>query len=70
MNDAVKRRLEKIKGDVSEIKNLCDLILKDINDVEDDSEDLYVIENNLNWIWNKAQNTYDYVRSTYDYFEE
>jgi len=71
MNETVKRRLENISSKVGKIKVEADYIYEDlIPDVGDDSEDLYTIESSLWNIERWAKETIEYVRNTYDEFEE
>ena len=71
MNETVKRRLENISSKVGKIKVEADYIYEDlIPDVGDDSEDLYAIESSLWNIERWAKETIEYVRNTYDEFEE
>jgi len=71
MNEKVKKRLEKIYYKVDMIKLEADYINEDlIPEVEDDSEDLYTIESSLENIERWARDTREYVRNTYDEFEE
>ena len=71
MNEVVKRRLENISSKVGKIKVEADYIYEDlIPDVGDDSEDLVTIEMSLENIERWARETREYVRNTYDEFEE
>ena len=70
-NETVKRRLENIYSKVEKIKFEADYINEDlIPGVGDDSEDLYTIESSLENIERWARETREYVRNTYDEFEE
>ena len=71
MNEKVKRRLENISSKVGKIKVEADYIYEDlIPEVGDDSEDLVTIEMSLENIEQWARETREYVRNTYDEFEE
>ena len=71
MNETVKRRLENIYSKVEKIKVEADYINEDlIPEVGDDSEDLVTIEMSLDNIERWARETREYVRNTYDEFEE
>lgn len=71
MNEKVKRRLENIYSKVEKIKVEADYINEDlIPEVGDDSEGLYAIESSLWNIERWAKETIEYVRNTYDEFEE
>ena len=71
MNEKVKKRLDNIYGRVEEIRLEADYINEDlIPEVGDDSEDLYPIESSLENIEQWARETREYVRNTYDEFEE
>ncbi len=71
MNKKVKRRLENISSKIGQIKDEADYIYEDlIPEVGDDSEDLVTIEMSLENIEQWARETREYVRNTYDEFEE
>jgi tetrahydromethanopterin S-methyltransferase subunit G len=71
MNEKVKRRLENIYSKVEKIKSETDYINEDlIPEVGDDSMDLITIEDSLENIERWARETREYVRNTYDEFEE
>ena len=71
MNEKVKRRLENISSKIGKIKVEADYIYEDlIPEVGDDSEDLVSIEMSLENIEQWARETREYVRNTYDEFEE
>ena len=71
MNETVKKRLDNIYKKVEKIKFEADYINKDlIPEVGDDSEDLVTIEMSLENIERWARETREYVRNTYDEFEE
>ncbi len=71
MNETVKRRLENIYNSVEKIRVEADYINEDlIPEVGDDSEDLASIEMSLENIERWARETREYVRNTYDEFEE
>ena len=71
MNETVKRRLENISSKIGKIKVEADYIYEDlIPDVGDDSEDLVTIKTSLENIERWARETREYVRNTYDEFEE
>lgn len=71
MNEAVKKRLNNIYEKVEKIKVEADYINEDlIPEVGDDSEDLVSIEMSLENIEQWARETREYVRNTYDEFEE
>lgn len=69
MNKKVEKRLSYMKQICREIKSQVDCILQDIEDVVTD-EDLYIIEHGFERIRRAADETVDYVRETYDEFEE
>lgn len=69
MNDAVVMRLQRLNDEVNKIKSACERIMMDIADVEE-SEDLPIIENNFDFIRRTASDAMDFVRNTYDEFEE
>ena len=71
MNETVKKRLDNIYEKVEKIKFEADYINEDlIPEVGDDSEDLVSIEMSLDNIEQWARETREYVRNTYDEFEE
>ncbi len=71
MNETVKKRLDNIYKKVEKIKLEADYISEDlIPEVGDDSEDLASIEMSLENIERWARETREYVRNTYDEFEE
>lgn len=71
MNETVKKRLDNIYKTVEKIKFEADYINEDlIPEVGDDSEDLYTIESSLENIERWARKSREYVRNTYDEFEE
>ena len=70
MNDTVKRRLAELRKQIRKICDEADYIDEELIDEVMDSEDLPPIETALENIILWANEAKDYVRNTYDEFEE
>lgn len=70
MNDTVKRRLANVHKQVDLIAAEADYIKDDLITTVNESEDLPPIETALENIILWASEAKDYVRNTYDEFEE
>lgn len=69
MNDKIKRRLYHMEREARGIINSANLIIQDLEDVAE-SDDLMIIESAFERIHRAADEAIDYVRNTYDEFEE
>ena len=69
MNKKVEKRLEEIKKMALDIQEMCKCIAYDVDDTTS-SDDLFIIESHFETISRRANDGYDYVRNTYDEFDE